>query len=159
MIEAILADLGKVIFSDPGVPMVRQSARCSVLTESLSVGVLVDDCHAGGPWLKDGGSDPWLEDEPAAEVDATDFIVVIVEGYIPLAKAAVDWSVRLLEHGSQVTYKVRGADCTVAKKEMARAEKWRKLLLNMVVIAVFLLVGILELGICGLSDQVKLVRR
>ena len=58
-----------------------------------------------------------------------------------------------------MTYKVRGADCTVPKKEIARAERWRKLLLNMAVIAVFLLVGNLEFGICRLSDQVKLVRR
>ena len=36
-----------------------------------------------------------------------------------------------------MTYKVRGADCTVRSKEMARAERWRKLLLNMTVIAVF----------------------
>ena len=54
-----------------------------------------------------------------------------------------------------MTYKVRGAECTVPNKEMARVEKGRKLLLNMVVIAVFLLVGILEFGICGL----RLVRR
>ena len=37
-----------------------------------------------------------------------------------------------------MAYKVRGADCTVPKQETARVEKWRKLLLNMVVLAVFL---------------------
>lgn len=138
MIEAILADLGEVVFSDPGIPMVHQRGRRSVLAEGLSVGVLVDDCHARGPWLKDGGSDPWLENEPAAQVHATDYVVVVVEGHITLAEAAVDWLVRLLEQGSRVTYKVRGADCTVPKQEMARVERWRKLLLNMVVIAGFL---------------------
>ena len=35
-------------------------------------------------------------------------------------------------------YNVRGADCTVPSKEMAKVEKWSKLLVSMVVIAVFL---------------------
>ena len=52
MVEAIVADLGEVIFSDPGVPMVRQSSGCSVLAKGLSIGVLVDNCIARGPWLK-----------------------------------------------------------------------------------------------------------
>ena len=95
MIQAILADLGEVSFSDPGIPVVRQSGRCSVLAEGLSVGVLVDDCHAGGPWLKDGWSDPRLEDEPAAQVHATDFLVRVVEGYVTLAQVAVAWSVEV----------------------------------------------------------------
>ena len=33
---------------------------------------------------------------------------------------------------------MRGADCTVPSKEMARVDRWRKLLVNMVVVAVFL---------------------
>ena len=100
MVEAILADLGKVIFSDPGVPVARQSSRCSVFAEGLSVGVLIDDGHARGPGLKDGGSDPWLEHEPATQVHATDFVILVVEGHITLAEAAVDWSVRLLRQGT-----------------------------------------------------------
>ena len=148
MIQAILTDLGEVIFSNPGVPMVRQSRRCSVFAESLRVGVLVDDCHACGPWLKDGRSDPWLKHEPAAEIHATDFVVLVVEGNITLAEAAVDWSVRLLKQGNGVTYKVRGADCAVPRKETARADRWRKVLLNMVVTVVFLF-EIFVFGICG----------
>ena len=58
----------------------------------------------------------------------------------------------------RVIYKVRGADCTVPSKEMARVERWRKLLLNMVVIVVFLL-GAFVFGICGLDGQVRLVCR
>ena len=45
--------------------MIRQSARCSIFAEGLSIGILVDDGHASGPRLKDGGGDPRLEDEPA----------------------------------------------------------------------------------------------
>ena len=90
MVQAVLADLLEVIFGDPGVPMVLESRRRTVLAEGLSVSILVDDCHARGPSLKDGWSDPWLKDEPAAQVDATDLVVLIVEGYITLAEAAID---------------------------------------------------------------------
>ena len=90
MVQAVLSDLGEVILRDPGVPMVRQSGRCSVFTERLRVGVLVDDCHACGPWLKYGRSDPRLKDEPAAQIHATDFVVLVVEGNVTLAEAAVD---------------------------------------------------------------------
>lgn len=155
MVEAILADLSEVVFGDPGVPMVHQSGRCSVFAKSLRVGVLIDHCHARGPWLKDGGSDPWFEDEPAAQIYTSNFVVVVVKGYTTLVKAAVDRSMRLLKQGSRgVTYKVRGADCTVPSKEMARVERWRKLLLNMMVIAVFVL-GVFVLGIYGMGDQVR----
>ena len=154
MIEAVVADLGEVIFGDPGVPMIFQSRRCSILAEGLSVRVLVDDCHARGPWLKDGGSDPWLEDEPAAQVDATDLVVLIVESYITLTQAAIDRSVRLLGRGRGTTHKVRGADCTVANKEIARADRWRKLWVSMV-IATFLF-EVFVIGRCGLGDQVRL---
>lgn len=53
MVEAILADLSEVVFRDPGVPMVRESSRCSFFAESLRVSVLIDHCLARGPWLKD----------------------------------------------------------------------------------------------------------
>ena len=154
MIEAVVADLGEVIFGDPGVPMIFQSRRCIILAEGLSVRVLVDDCHARGPWLEDGGSDPWLEDEPAAQVDATDLVVLVVESYITLAQAAKDWLVRLLGHEHGTTHKVRGADCTVPNKELARADRWRKLWVSMV-IAVFLF-EVFVIGRCGLGDQVRL---
>ena len=47
-----------------------------------------------------------------------------------------------------ITYKVRGADCTVPSKEMARVDRWKKLLVNMIV-AVFLS-KMLVLGRCRL---------
>lgn len=94
MVEAILADLSEVIFRDPGIPMVRKSGRCSVFAESLRVGVLIDHCLARGPWFKDGGSDPWLEDEPAAQAYTSNFVIVVVEAYVTLAEAAVDLSKR-----------------------------------------------------------------
>lgn len=156
MIEAILANLGEVIFSDPGVPVVRQSGGCSVFAESLRIGVLVDDCHARGPRLKNGGSDPWLEDEPTSQVHATNFVVVIVEGYITLAQAAVTCSMRLPKSRSRVTYTVRGADCTAPSKKMAMVERWRKMLLNMVVRAGCLF-EIFVFGICGLDNQGRFV--
>lgn len=93
VIEAILANLAEVVFGDPGVPVILQSTRRSVLAKRLSVRVLVDNSLARGPFLEDGGCNPWLEDEPAAQVDATDLVVLVVEGYITLAQAAVQWSV------------------------------------------------------------------
>lgn len=98
VVQAILGNLGEVIFGDPGFPMLRQSGGRSVFAECLRVGVLVDDCHARSPWLKDGRSDPWFEDEPAAQVYASDFVAVVVEGYITLAETKGQRS-RL--HGAQ----------------------------------------------------------
>ena len=65
MIKAVIGDLVEVILSDPGVPVVLESGRCSVFAKSLSISVLVDDRLTVCPFLEDGGSDPWLEDEPA----------------------------------------------------------------------------------------------
>ena len=95
MVEAILTDLGEVVFRDPGAPMARESGRCSVFAKSLRVGVLVDHCLARGPRLKDGGSDPWLEDKPAAQAYTSNFVVAIVEGYVTLAEVAVGLSKRI----------------------------------------------------------------
>ena len=53
MIQAILANLLEVVLGDPGVPVVLESGRRTVLAEGLSVSVLVDDCQARKPWLKD----------------------------------------------------------------------------------------------------------
>ena len=94
MVEAILADLSEVVFRDPSAPMVGESGRCSIFAESLRVGVLIDYCLARGPLLKDGGGDPWFEDEPAAQAHTSNFVVVVVEGYVTLAEAAVDLSKR-----------------------------------------------------------------
>lgn len=94
MVEAVLGNLGEVILGDPGVPMVRQSRGCSIFAESLRVGVLVDDCLARGPWLKNGRGDPWFEDEPAAQIYAPDNVVIIVEIHTTLVEVTVDWSVR-----------------------------------------------------------------
>lgn len=55
---------------------------------------------------------------------------------------------------SGATYMVRGADCTAPRKEMARVVRWKKLLLNIMIIAVFLL-DVFVLGIGGLSDEVR----
>ena len=51
---------------------------------------------------------------------------------------------------------MRGADCTVPSREMARVERWRKLLfnMNMMVTAVFLL-EVFVLGVSGSSDEVR----
>ena len=87
MIQAIVANLSEVVFGDPGVPVVLEGRRGSVLAEGLSVSVLVNDCLTCGPFLKDRGCNPWLEDKPAAQVDATDLVVLVVEGYITLAQA------------------------------------------------------------------------
>lgn len=101
MIEAILANLGEVVFGDPGVPVILQSGRRSVLAKGLSVSVLVDNSLARGPFLKDGGCNPWLEDEPATQVDTTDLVVLVVEGHTTLAQAAVNWSVGIAQAGGE----------------------------------------------------------
>ena len=98
----------------------------------MSVSVFVDDRLTRRPWLEDRRCDPWLEDEPAAQIDATDLVILVVEGYITLAEAAIDWSVRLFMQVCEVTYKVRGADSTALSKERVRVDRWRKVLLNMV---------------------------
>lgn len=89
MIKAIVADLSEVVFDDPGVPVVLEGRGGSVLAEGLSVSVLVNDVVICGPFLKDGGCNPGLEDKPAAQVDATDLVVLVVEGYITLAQATL----------------------------------------------------------------------
>ena len=72
----------EVLFDYPSVPVVRKAGLSFCLAEVLGIGVLVHD-HTGGsgvgPVVEDGGCDPWLEDKPSAEVDSTDFIVVVVE--------------------------------------------------------------------------------
>ena len=45
MVQAVLGDLLEVTLGDPGVPMVLESRRRTVLAEGLSVSILVDDCH------------------------------------------------------------------------------------------------------------------
>ena len=87
MVKAIVADLSEVVLGDPGVPVVLEGRGRSVLAEGLSISVLVNDILTCGPFLKDGGCDPWLEDKPAAQVDATDLVVLIIEGYITLTQA------------------------------------------------------------------------
>ena len=87
MVKAIVGNLSEVVFNDPGVPMVLEVREGSVLAEGLSVSVLVNNVLTRGPLLKDRWCDPWLEDEPAAQVDATDLVVLVVKGYITLAQA------------------------------------------------------------------------
>ena len=55
--------------------------------------------------------------------------------------------------GSGMSYEVRGADCTVCSKEMARAERGRKLPVNMAIIQVFSF-GVFEVRIYGMGDSV-----
>ena len=43
VIEAIVADLSEVVFGDPSIPVILQSAGCSVLAEGLSIGILIHD--------------------------------------------------------------------------------------------------------------------
>ena len=65
---------------------------------------------------------------------------------------------RLLKQWSGSSYKVRGADWTAPSNEMARVERWKTLLLNMMVIAV-LSFEVYVVGRCGLGDHVGLVCR
>ena len=51
-----------------------------------------------------------------------------------------------------MTYKVRGADCTVPSKEMARVERGRKLLLSMMIVAMSL-VGKWKIGVYRLDME------
>jgi len=50
----------------------------------LSVCVFVNDGGGACPVTEDGWGDPWLKDEPTAEVYTTNFVVIVVEGNGPL---------------------------------------------------------------------------
>ena len=79
MVQASSCNAVEVILSDPGVPVSVKTVRSFGPAEDLGVCVLVHDSPARGPFFEDRRGDPWLENQPTAEVDTTHFIIVIVE--------------------------------------------------------------------------------
>lgn len=82
MIESIRRDLLEIRLGDPRVPVVRQPRGCLGLAQRLSVGIFIDDGVIFGPFGEDRGRDPWFENEPASEVDAADYVVLVVKGEV-----------------------------------------------------------------------------
>ena len=106
------AEVGR---GDPGAPVGVEVARCLLLAEGLCVGVLVDDAAA---LREERGSDPWLEDEPAAKIDATDLVVAIaLTGFKRAVCVLVmynQWQGVMI-----MTYDGKGVACTVLMRAMA----------------------------------------
>lgn len=88
MVKTSSGNVIEVLLGDPAVP-VRGEARTSFrLAESLGVCVLINDVFVARG-LEDGGCDPWLQHEPAAEVDTLDLLGAIGElGCTPDRSAA-----------------------------------------------------------------------
>lgn len=80
MVQARGRDSVEVALGDPRVPVVGQTRRCFGLAEGLRVRIFVDDRLGVGPFTEDGRRDPRLEDEPASQIHASHFIVVVIEG-------------------------------------------------------------------------------
>ena len=89
MVEACSCDLIKVILGDPSVPMIVKLGESGVLAKGLSIGIFIHHCLGVRPVIEDRRSDPWLEDEPSAEIDSSYFIGIVVEGYRALIEATV----------------------------------------------------------------------
>ena len=64
MIEACSSNLVEVTFSDERIPVISKAGKGLVFTERLGVGPFAPGCLAVGPFLEDGGCNPWLEDKP-----------------------------------------------------------------------------------------------
>lgn len=73
VIESCAGDLAEVVLCDEGIPMLGQDALGLISSKDLGKCELVH----GRVSLELAWSDPWLEDKPAAEIDSTDFLVVV----------------------------------------------------------------------------------
>jgi hypothetical protein len=85
VVEASLGHLLEVVFGEPRVPMLLQSRLGGILAQDGAECPLVDGIIA----LEKTGGDPGLEDEPSAGVDATNLLVVVVEGGCASYRVAV----------------------------------------------------------------------
>jgi hypothetical protein len=65
----------EVVLCDPRVPMLLQLRLGSIFAELLSKSPLIYSRVA----LEDGGSNPWLENEPATSVDTANFLAAVGE--------------------------------------------------------------------------------
>lgn len=78
-IEAAVLDFLEVFERDPRVPMrlehfVQRPLRADCISERLAECPLVYYACRWTKTLEDGRSNPWFEDEPASQVDASDFL-------------------------------------------------------------------------------------
>lgn len=56
-----------------------QTPQCFVMSQDLAEGVFILHLLACCPWLKNGRSDPRLENEPSAQVHGANFLSVEIE--------------------------------------------------------------------------------
>ena len=80
MVQASSCNLVEVVLSDPSVPVCVETRRSFGLAKGLRVRIFVDDSMGVRPFAEDGRRDPRLEDEPASQIHATHFVVIIIEG-------------------------------------------------------------------------------
>jgi hypothetical protein len=80
VVQAGGGHVGKVLLEVEGVPVRAQTFAGLGRAEDVREAVLVHDVAALGPGREERGRDPGLEEEPAAQVDATDLFVGVVEG-------------------------------------------------------------------------------
>jgi hypothetical protein len=80
MVQARGRNSIEVGLGDPRIPVVGQTRRCFGLAEGFRVRIFVDDSLGVRPFAEDGRRNPRLEDEPASQIYASHFVVIIIEG-------------------------------------------------------------------------------
>lgn len=80
MVQARSRNSVEVGLGNPRIPVVGQTRRSFGLAKGLRVRIFVDDSMGVRPFAEDGRRDPRLEDEPASQIHATHFVVIIIEG-------------------------------------------------------------------------------
>ena len=93
MVHARAGDRVEVVLGDPRLPVVGERRLRLFLPERFRVRVLVHHAVAQG---ENRRRDPRLEDEPAAQVDATDLVVTVVEGNVSFVEKFVQRSTCVL---------------------------------------------------------------
>lgn len=71
-VEAVVCNFLEIGEGDPAVPVLTKDV--AGIGDVLSECVLVDDACRIGKLLKDGRRDPRLQNEPASEIDALDWV-------------------------------------------------------------------------------------
>lgn len=75
VVQTSTSHLEKVVLGEKAIPMLLEARLGSILAEQLSQRPLVFSSIA----FENGGSNPWLEDEPTTSVDTTDFLAAVGE--------------------------------------------------------------------------------
>jgi len=70
-VETGVGNLLEIGQSSPGLPVVLEDLLRGLVTKLLAKGVFVDDAPANIVRFEDGRRDPWLKDQPTANVDTS----------------------------------------------------------------------------------------